>query len=92
MVRQFADTRGLVEALRRDPPDVVVLDNQMPGGDGLTVLPDLRRACPRARILMWSNDEEVRGPAMEAGADGFVPKDLPLDVVAEAALEGAPSD
>lgn len=35
-------------------PDLVILDLYMPGRDGLAVLPDLRRSCPNARVLIVS--------------------------------------
>ena len=35
-------------------PDVVVLDVSMPGGTGLEVIGDVRRAAPDARVLILS--------------------------------------
>src|SRR5579884_1224347 len=41
---------GLLLAAKHTP-DAIVLDNRMPGGDGIDVLHDLRRTCPAARIV-----------------------------------------
>lgn len=89
VVRQFADTAGLVEALADDCPDVLVLDNQMPGGDGVDALPAIRQRCPDSVIVMWSSDDgALRDLALERGADHFVDKGEPLASVVRAALAG----
>ena len=56
-------------------PDVIVLDNHMPGGDGLDLIPTLRNELPRMRIVMFSLDPGLEEQAKAAGADAFVAKD-----------------
>lgn len=65
-------------------PDAIVLDNFMPGRNGIDVLPDLRRTCPQARIVMHTTDDsaELRDAASERGADAVVHKGRPLDELA----------
>lgn len=65
-------------------PDAIVLDNKMPGGDGIEVLGDLRRTCPEARIVMHTTEDSwlLRERANDLGADGFVAKGRPLDELA----------
>jgi len=65
-------------------PDAIVLDNRMPGGDGIEVLPDLRQACPDARIVMHTSEDSwlLRERASTLGADAFVEKGRPLDELA----------
>lgn len=46
--------------LRREPYDLVLLDEQMPGRRGLEVLEILRREEPHARVVMISKSEEDR--------------------------------
>lgn len=67
------------EALRlaeRHRPDVVVLDLQMPGMDGLTALPLLRALLPTARIVVVSAfpDPLTLADAIEQGVDGYIDK------------------
>jgi DNA-binding NarL/FixJ family response regulator len=57
-------------------PDVILLDLTMPGMDGLSALPRLRKAVPQARILILTmhEDEAYLRQALESGAAGYVLK------------------
>ena len=72
----------------RTQPDLIVLDLMLPGQSGFDVLAELRRADDLAttRVLVisaWSHSDEA---AIEAGADGFVPKPFDPDVLRAAAV------
>jgi DNA-binding NarL/FixJ family response regulator len=57
-------------------PDVVLMDVEMPGGDGVTATERLARAAPSVRVLiltMFDLDEYVL-EALRAGASGFLLK------------------
>jgi DNA-binding NarL/FixJ family response regulator len=69
----------LVEALDAvvaTPPDVVVLDHNLPAGSGAGGVAALKRRAPRARVLMLTaaDQHSVLQEAMDAGCDGFVTK------------------
>ncbi|HUH13447.1 MAG TPA: bifunctional response regulator/alkaline phosphatase family protein [Longimicrobiales bacterium] len=49
-----------MELVRRQPYDLVLLDEQMPGRRGLEVLEMLRREEPHARVVMVTKSEEDR--------------------------------
>jgi len=61
---------------RATPYDVVLLDINMPGMDGLETCRQLRRFLPRVAILMLTvrDGEEDKVEALEAGADDYVTK------------------
>jgi two-component system, response regulator RegA len=80
------------EALRevaKDSPEMAVLDLKMPGGSGLELLKELRRADPHTRVLMLTGYGSI-ATAVEAvreGAVGYLPKPADADEIL-AALAG----
>lgn len=57
-------------------PDVLLLDLNMPGMDGLAALPQLRKDAPNSRILILTMYDDVSylQEALNAGAAGYVLK------------------
>lgn len=81
VVGAAASASGALEALRAAPPDVVLLDLDLGGEDGLEQLPRVLEAAPGARVLILT---AVRDPGRDeaaflAGARGFVRKEAPAD-------------
>ncbi|MYS05839.1 response regulator [Streptomyces sp. SID6041] len=77
VVAEAANGREAVEATRAHAADVVLLDIQMPVLDGLSALPELRRAAPTARVIVLTTfgerDNVLR--TLEHGGAGFLLKD-----------------
>jgi DNA-binding response OmpR family regulator len=71
---------GLAEALE-NPPDLVVLDLNLPRLDGFSVLARLRQAnCPaRVLILTARGEVEHRVKGLKAGADDYLAKPFSLE-------------
>lgn len=67
-------------------PDLILLDNHLPGVNGVDALPSLREAAPRAKVLMLtvSEDEGDLGTALRNGASGYLLKTMEGDVLASA--------
>ncbi len=73
-----AETVRQVEALA---PDVVLLDLEMPDGDGVETLLRLREAGLTARVIVFTafdTDERILA-AIRAGAQGYLLKGIPRD-------------
>jgi len=70
--------RAAVEQIKSADPDVVILDIEMPEMDGITALPLLLKACPRAKVIMASSltrrNAEISLKALSLGATDYVPK------------------
>jgi len=77
-VRLAEDGASALEQIKKEPPDLVLLDVQMPGMDGYEVCRRIK-AGPRGRLLpvvmitaLNQTDDRVR--ALESGADDFMAK------------------
>ena len=88
VVASVGTARAAIEQVHRTRPDVILLDHEMPGGNGLDALPEMRRLCPRARIVLFSSALEVRSAALERGADEFVSKQKAFHELAEVLRAG----
>jgi DNA-binding NarL/FixJ family response regulator len=67
-------------------PDVVLMDVHMPGMDGVEATARILQLCPAAKVLMLSAfgyDDYVNG-ALEAGAHGYLLKDVSPDDLLDA--------
>jgi DNA-binding response OmpR family regulator len=74
---------GLQAALA-DPPDLIVLDLNLPTLDGLSVLAKLRSAASPARVLVLTARGEVehRVKGLKAGADDYLTKPFSIEELA----------
>ncbi|MEU1985018.1 response regulator transcription factor [Nocardia sp. NPDC019395] len=76
----------VLDAVARTKPDVVLLDVEMPGLDGVEVAGLLRARYPEVRVLIvttFGRPGYLRR-AIDAGAGGFVVKDTPARELADA--------
>ena len=86
------------EALRLVPtlqPDVILLDNHLPGVMGVDAIRGLREVSPRSRVLMLtvSEDSQDLAAALRNGAQGYLLKTIDGDLLAQAirrAAQGEP--
>lgn len=62
---------------RATRPDTVLLDVQLPSGDGLALLDELRELLPGVRVLLLTGHprRDLQRRALDAGAVGFLGKD-----------------
>ncbi len=81
-VRSAVDARGARAELERELPDLVLMDMQLPGTDGLELVAELRQD-PRLRHLpiVALTAHALRGDRerfLAGGCDGYIAK--PIDV------------
>jgi len=82
--RHVADGRVALDEIRRQPPDLVVLDVMLPGMDGTAVCREVRRFSTIPVIMVTARVEEIdRLLGLEVGADDYICKPFsPREVVA----------
>jgi len=82
------------QALRQLPqlqPDVILLDNHLPGVRGIDAIAGLREASPASRVVMLtvSEDSDDLATALRHGAQGYLLKTIDGDLLAEAVRRAA---
>jgi two-component system nitrate/nitrite response regulator NarL len=85
----IGDAADAGEAQRRAgelAPDLILLDNHLPGVNGVDALPALLEAAPEARVLMLtvSEDEQDLTTALRNGACGYLLKTMEGEALARA--------
>ncbi len=74
-VYTHADGEGVLDSIRKESPDIVILDIMLPGKDGLEVLKEIRAASSVPVIMLTAKGEEAdRVVGLELGADDYLPK------------------
>lgn len=81
-VVDWADTVAMArEAGRSGSHEIVLLDRTLPDGDGLSLIPDLRRHAPGVPIIVLSARGELtdRVAGLDEGADDYLVKPFELE-------------
>lgn len=76
VVGKLTDATDLLETAQRLEPDVIVLDMNLPGMDGLTACRRITQELPHIKVVVFTavEDPDVKQYAYEAGAAAFVHK------------------
>jgi DNA-binding NarL/FixJ family response regulator len=78
-----------IEQAKQTQPDIVLLDLMMPKMGGVEATPHIIAACPQARVIIltsFGEDDQVI-PAIRAGAQGYLLKDIPPHDLVQAVRE-----
>ena len=83
-----AQAMRLAPALR---PDVILLDNHLPGVTGVDAIRGLREVSPSSRVLMLTASEDAQdlSMALRNGAQGYLLKTIDGDLLAQAIRRAA---
>ncbi|MBJ6359926.1 response regulator transcription factor [Paenibacillus sp. GCM10012307] len=74
-VQELGNGDGLVERIRRDPPDCLILDIVMPGVNGLQLLTSIRSFSELPIIMVSARGEQLdRIMGLELGCNDFLGK------------------
>src|SRR6266550_909419 len=86
---QYPDAEAAVESLPRDRPDVVLMDINLPGMNGVECVRRLKQLAPGTQVIMLTVYEDTENifNALAAGASGYLLKRTPRAEVLDAILE-----
>ena len=93
----IGDAADAGQALRKAQelqPDLILLDNHLPGVNGVDALPALLEAAPKTVILMLtvSEDENDLAAALRGGAAGYLLKTIEGDALTAAIVRAMQGD
>jgi DNA-binding response OmpR family regulator len=79
-VKQFHTGRAVLEGLKNDDPDLIILDIVMPGANGVEVAKQVRQSS-RVPIIMLSvrDDVTTKLAALDIGADDYLTKPFEIE-------------
>jgi two-component system nitrate/nitrite response regulator NarL len=84
---KFASGKELVDALRKisSPPDICIVDIEMPGMDGMETVRAIRQQLPDMKVMALTMHDEWHfvSRMIAAGADGYLLKNVERDVFIE---------
>ncbi len=88
VVAEAGDASQAQRLAAQHQPDVVLLDNHLPGVKGVDALAGLREVAPQTRVLMLtvSEDEADLAQALRGGAAGYLLKTAESEVLTQAIL------
>lgn len=84
-VEAAPDGRSAIEAVGKDPPDIVLMDIRMSAMDGVEATRRIKEVLPNVKIVMLTTfmDDGYISAALEAGAEGYLLKSTPADGIIE---------
>ena len=81
VMAQADDGKQLLELLKQQRPDIIIMDVGMPEMDGLVALQKLQEgesAAPPVLVLSADESEQSVRVALQAGAKGYLPKNADI--------------
>lgn len=94
--RSYATGEAAVLGIPHDPPQVALIDINLPGISGIECVRRLKERCPAMHVLMLTTYEEsdLIFESLRAGANGYLLKKMPAKELVEAVQQvhagGAP--
>ena len=80
-VTSFSNGVGVMDALERERPDVIISDIRMPGVNGLDLLRQITHKCPGLPVIIMTahSDLDSAVSAFNEGAFEYLPKPFDID-------------
>ena len=87
--QSYNDCESAVEGIQNDPPDVVLMDINLPGKSGIEGVTLLKEKLPETDFIMLTvkDDDESVFDSVCAGATGYLLKDTPPAILLESIKE-----
>ena len=89
VLHEAADAGEALRCVQRDRPDLILLDNHLPGVRGVDAIAGFKEVAPEVKILMLtvSENEQDLSAALKAGADGYLLKTINAEDLSDSILK-----
>lgn len=91
LVAESSSGERAIQLCQQAQPDVVLMDLMMPGMDGATATGLIKEKCPQIQVIALTSfkEKELVEGALQAGAIGYLLKDVSADELANAIRSAA---
>jgi len=88
-VEGFSNAEQAEKKIPLQPPDIVIMDINLPGISGIECISRIKEKCPDTQFMMFTiyEDDEKVFEALKAGAHGYLLKKTPKEKLLEALEE-----
>jgi DNA-binding NarL/FixJ family response regulator len=89
LLATFPDAEKATDELPAWQPDIIIMDINLPGMNGIECIRKVKQLCPQSQFIMFTiyQDDEKVFEALTAGASGYLLKKTPLNKIAASLLE-----
>ncbi len=86
ILKEAVDGAEAVTFYQEQKPDVLLLDLAMPKKDGLTVVKEIKKIDPNAKIILItaSDDQKIINQCLDHGATSYISKPFDFNAVLKA--------
>lgn len=77
VIGEVGDGLELIELLKQEPADLIILDISMPNMRGIEAIREVRKVCPEVKVLILTmhKNEQYLCSSIGSGADGYLLKE-----------------
>jgi DNA-binding NarL/FixJ family response regulator len=81
----FENAAGIIDDMKAVNPDIILMDIEMPGGNGIDGVKAVKKIFPRIKIIMQTafDDDDKVFAALQAGAEGYILKTASVTQIAQ---------
>jgi DNA-binding NarL/FixJ family response regulator len=89
LLSTFSNAEKAADELSAWQPDIVIMDINLPGMNGIDCIKKVKALCPQSQFMMFTiyEDDEKVFEALAAGASGYLLKKTPLGKITEGLID-----